>query len=206
MNCCVVIWHINFYLKVSTNNGGLLSKSNKIRARKKMIILKGLTGNSFLLMLACTIHECFGQGAHALGGNMAATDQEESPKPLTSPTEDVVTSGQTNEAPKSEGALQNVHETSSRKPTESPDDKEGEKVAIDGGRCVSHSGVSVESSAGTERASCKSPGEQKPAENMTDATVSEQRALDGCRRLDDEEAETKTPGQEMEKSGMRTCF
>lgn len=138
---------------------------------------------------------------------MAATDPEESPKPPTSPSGDVETSGQTNESPRSGGALQKAHETTSRKPRESPDDTQGASVAIDGGRCVSHSGVRVVSGAGTDRASCKSPDEQKAAENMTDANASEQRALDGRERRDDgDEAETTTPGQEMEKSGMRTCF
>lgn len=154
-------------------------------------------------MLVSIILECFGQGGAYMsgGGNMAATDPEESSKPSTYPT-DRESSGQTNESPRPGGALQNAHETSSRKTTESPGDTEAGSVAIDGCRCVSHSGVSVEAGAGTDRTSCKSPDEQKPAENMTDATAIEQRTPDGCKRLDDEELQTKTLEREIEKSGM----
>lgn len=149
--------------------------------------------------------ECFGRGG-AWGGNMAATDQEESPIRPKFTTNDAETSGQTTEWTESGGALQTAHETPSRKSTESPGDMEGESVATDGGLCVSHSGVSVESTAGVDRASCKSPDEHKPSENMMDIPASEQGPLDDCETQDDdgddEEEEIKTQGQETEESGM----
>lgn len=137
-------------------------------------------------------------------GNMAATIAEESPKPPTSPSEDVETLGQTNESTESEGAVHNAGGTSSSKARVNSGDTQGETLARDGVICASHSRVSVEpGGAGTNQATRKSSDEQKPVENMKDTSADEQRALDSCEMEEEDDEEIKTPGQE---TGRRMCF
>lgn len=135
---------------------------------------------------------------------MAAIDPSESPKRQKSPAEDVETSGQKNEAVESGCILTKNDETAPSKTTESPDDEQRANVGIDGGRIASHSEVSVESSAGTDKTTCKSPDDLISAEKMTEAPGSDQRAFDWSETEDDEE-EAKTHKQEN-KCGMLTLL
>lgn len=135
---------------------------------------------------------------------MAAVDPEESPKRQKSPAEKVETSGQRNGASESGGVAPNTDETSSSKPTESPGAEQRANVGIDGGRSASHSGVSVESGAGTDETTCNLPDKQTTAKKTTEVPGEEQRPFDWS-ETDEDEEEAKTHGQETEKSGMLTC-
>lgn len=136
---------------------------------------------------------------------MAAIDPSESPKRPKSPAEEVETSGQKNEAVESGCILNNDDETPTNKTTESPEDEQGANVGIDGGRIASHSEVSVESGAGTDKTTCNSPGDLTSAEKMSEAPGSDQRAFEWSETEDNEE-EAKTHKQENDECGMLTLL
>lgn len=122
---------------------------------------------------------------------MAAIDPSDSPKRLKSPAEEVETSGHNNEAVEAACTLTNSDETTPNKTTESPDDERGANVGIDGGRSASHSEVSVESGAGTDKTTCNSQDDLTSAEQLTEATGSDQRAFAWSEAEDGEEEATR---------------
>lgn len=134
---------------------------------------------------------------------MAAVDPSESPKRQKSPAEEVETSGEKTDAGESGCSLNRKDETTCNKPTESPDDEQRVGVANDGGCFASHSEVSVESGPGTDKTTCKSPDDLTPAEKMTEASDSEQRAYDWS-ETEDDDREAKTHKQGNDKCGMLT--
>lgn len=136
---------------------------------------------------------------------MAAIEPPESPKRPKSPAEEVDTSGQKNEAVESGCIVNKNDETTSNKTTESPEDEQSATAGIDGGRIASHSEVSAESGAGTDKTTCNSPGDLTSAEKMSEAPGSEQRAFDWSETEDNEE-EAKTHKQENDECGMLTLF
>lgn len=122
---------------------------------------------------------------------MAATDPSDSPKRQKSPAEEVETSGQKNAAVEAACILTNNDDTTPNKTTESPDDERGANVGIDGGRIASHSEVSVESGAGTDKTTCNSPDDLASAEKLTEAIGSDQQAFAWSETEDDEEVATR---------------
>nr|XP_046256491.1 uncharacterized protein zgc:66448 isoform X2 [Scatophagus argus] len=129
---------------------------------------------------------------------MAAVDPSESPKRQKSPAGEVQTSGKKTEAVQSGCTSNRKDETTPIKTTESPNIEQRVNVGIDGGRIASHSEVSVESGAGTDKTTCNLPDDLTSTEKMTEAPGSDQRAYDWSETEDDEE-EPKTLKQENNK-------
>lgn len=134
---------------------------------------------------------------------MAATDTSESPKRQKSPAEEVETSGQKSEVVEPGCITINSDETTANKSTEGPGEEERVSVGIDDGPVASHSEVSVESGAGTEKTTCISPDDVTTDEKITDAPGSDERAFD-CSETVDNEGEATTLKQENDKCGMLT--
>lgn len=134
---------------------------------------------------------------------MAAVDPSESPKRQKSPAEEVETSGEKKEAEESGCSANQKDETTPNKTVESPDCERRADAGNDGGCIASHSEVSVESGAGTDKTTCNSPDDLTSAEKMAEAPGSDQRAFDWSETEDDDE-EAKTHKQENDKCGMLT--
>ncbi|KAM9353450.1 uncharacterized protein ABDE67_005823 [Symphorus nematophorus] len=131
---------------------------------------------------------------------MAAVDPSESPKRQKSPAEEVETSGEKTEAEGSGCSLNQKDETTPIKTTESPgDEQHGPSAGNDGGGTASHSEVSVESGAGTDKTPCNSPDDLTTAEKMTETPGGDQRAFDWSEPEDDD-GEAKTHKRENDKS------
>ncbi len=128
---------------------------------------------------------------------MAAVDPSESPKRQKSPAEEVETSGEKTDAVESGCSLNQKDETTSNKNTESPEPRN------DGGCFASHSEVSVESGAGTDRTTCKSPDDLTSTEKMTEAPGSDQGAFDWS-ETEDDVGEAKTNKRGNDECGMLT--
>ncbi|XP_030249177.1 zinc finger protein 184 isoform X2 [Sparus aurata] len=129
---------------------------------------------------------------------MAAVDPSESPKRQKSPAEEVETSGEKKEAEESGCSVNQKDETTPNKTVESPDCERRADAGNDGGCIASHSEVSVESGAGTDKTTCNSPDDLTSAEKMAEAPGSDQRAFDWSETEDDDE-EAKTHKQENDK-------
>lgn len=130
---------------------------------------------------------------------MAAVDPSESPKRQKSPAEEVETSGE-----KSGCGLNDEDETACDKTSECPGDEQKAGVGSQGACNASHSEVSVGSSAGADKPTCKPPEDLTSAEKMAEASGGEQRAFSWSETEDDDEG-TKTQ-QENTKCGMLTLL
>ncbi|KAM9309004.1 uncharacterized protein KZ484_025119 isoform 2-T2 [Pholidichthys leucotaenia] len=118
---------------------------------------------------------------------MAAVDPAKSPPRLEITAEDVETSGRTTEAATPVCSSTENDEKMCNEATESPDDERGDDV---GGACVSsHSEVSGESGAGTDKMTSVSPKKPATPEKMAEATAgSELGPFDWSEPEDDGEA------------------
>ncbi|KAG7475051.1 MDS1 and EVI1 complex locus isoform X1 [Solea senegalensis] len=116
---------------------------------------------------------------------MAAVHPPESPKRQKYPVDDVETSEQKTEAVDSADGVIQRDETTCNKSAEIPGDEPRASVGNDGGCIASHSEVSVESSAGTDKTTCNSSQEQASPEKMAEVSGSEQRAFDWSEAEDD---------------------
>ncbi|XP_070821708.1 uncharacterized protein [Chaetodon trifascialis] len=129
---------------------------------------------------------------------MAAVDPSESPKRQESPAEEVETSGEKSEAVESGRSLNQTDETTLNKNNKSPNGEQRPSPGNDGGCIASHSEVSVESGAGTDKTTCNSPDDLTSEKKMTEAPGKEQQAFDWSETEDDDE-EAKTHKQENDK-------